>query len=181
MSFQATSVDLRYQAMEDRLQVTLRSDTDSTDLMITRRLTRAILSALVDLLMRSSTEIGRAPASARSDVLLFEHMEAAHGWAQEPPPTAATAGTATPAAASVPASVPTLTTKVDIGIRQDCLSVVFFDQEGERSHIILPREKAHRFLSMMVEKCHAAQWDIGEMSWLGRRGQVVIPDRASLS
>lgn len=180
MSFQATSVDLRYQAMEDRLQVTLRGDTETVDLMITRRLTRAILSAFVDLLMRSSTEIGRVPASARGDVLLFEHMEAAHGWAQETPPAAPSTADAQ-APQSVPKAAPTLTTKVDIGIRQGSLSLVFFDQDGERSHIILPRDKAHRLLSMLVEKCHAAQWDIGEMSWLGRRGQVVIPDRASLS
>lgn len=182
MSFQASNIDLRYQIIEDRLLVTLRSERQSVDLLMTRRLTRAVLSGMVDLLVRSSADIDRVPVSARSDVLLFEHMEAASHWTRETPPSSVApdvTGSARQNAA--PANAPALMTRLDLSLREGGLLFNFFDGAGEQAQVLLPREKAHQFLSMLVEKCQSAQWDIGEMSWLSRRGQVVIPDGASLS
>ncbi len=188
MSLLATAIDVRFVPEEDRLALTLRSDTDSIDMQVTRRMTRAVMLAMVELLMRSSREVGAAPGESRTDVLLFEHMEAAAGWQRiegstQPGGLADHAATATVETAGVrqSAAVAALLTKTDVTVRQGNMQLHFHDRDGLQAEIELPRDKAHQLLSILREKSVQAQWDIHELSWMDRRSHFVIPEGVRLS
>lgn len=185
MSLRATALDVRYILLEDRLGLTLRSDSDSVEMLVTRRMTRAVLAGMIDLLMRSSREVAAAPGESRNDVLLFEHMAAAAGWKrmEGPAPEGGAVGGSAMAGEGVrqTAAPATLLVKADITVRQEVMHLLFQDTAGLRAEIDLPREKAHHLLSILREKSVQAQWDIGEMSWLDRRTHFVIPEGLRLS
>ncbi|OYQ31768.1 hypothetical protein CHU95_21820 [Niveispirillum lacus] len=188
MTLKATAIDVRFVSEEDRLALTLRSDDDSLEMHVTRRMTRAVMLAMVELLMRSSREIGAAPAGNRTDVLLFEHMEAAAGWQRvegsaQPGGLSDASQTATVDIGGVrqTAAGAALLTKTDVTVRDGNMQLHFHDREGARAEIELPRDKAHQFLSILREKSVQAQWDIQELSWMDRRSQVVIPEGVRLS
>lgn len=188
MSLQATAIDVRFVPEEDRLVLTLRSDNDSVDMQVTRRMTRAVMLAMVELLMRSSREVGAASGANRTDVLLFEHMAAAAGWQRIEGP--AQPGGLSPGSQSATvdtvgvrqtAAATALLTKTDVTVQQGNMQFHFHDRDGLRAEIELPREKAHQFLSILREKSVDAQWDILELSWMDRRAQIVIPEGVRLS
>lgn len=168
----ATSLDLLYEMRQDRLLLTARTAEAGVDLLLTRRLTRALLSGLLDLMMRTSDLVSRSGPEHRSDVLLFEHMEAvAHVTGPANPVTRADPALA----AEIHANAPMLVEKVDVTVSGVLLRLSFHDQAGERAWIALPREKVHQFISMLLSKCHEAAWDLGELDWIDRRGQIIIP------
>jgi hypothetical protein len=171
-SVAATSLDLLYEIRQDRMLLTARTAEVGVDLFLTRRLTRALLSGLLDLMMRTSDLVSRSGHEHRSDVLLFEHMEA----------VARIAGPAEPVtrvtpdlAAEIHSHAPILVEKVDVTTGANALRLSFHDGAGERAWIALPREKVHQFIAMLLTKCQEASWDLGELAWIDRRGQIIIP------
>ena len=73
----AMSLGLRYDQAEDRLiLIATFPDSERVALAMTRRLGRAVIGKLIELLMSSSPEVSRAAAEHREDVLLFEHVAA---------------------------------------------------------------------------------------------------------
>ncbi|MBP7334404.1 hypothetical protein [Niveispirillum sp.] len=186
MTMLATAIDVRFIPEEDRLALTLRSDSESTELHITRRMTRAVMAAMVELLMRSSREVVAAPGENRTDVLLFEHMEAAAGW-QRSEGSVHPGGLSTPAPTAGPdgvrqtAAPAELLSKVDVTVEKGNMRLHFHDTAGIRAQIELPREKSHQFLSILRDISVFAQWDIKELAWMDRRSQFVMPEGARLS
>lgn len=168
----ATSLDLLYEMRQDRMLLTARTSVVGVDLLLTRRLTRALLSGLLDLMMRTSELVSRSGPEHRNDVLLFEHMEAV---ARVTGPANPVTRAAPELAAEIHAHAPILVEKVDVTTGSDLLRLSFHDGEGERAWIALPREKVHQFIAMLVSKCQEAAWDLGELAWIDRRAQIVIP------
>jgi hypothetical protein len=173
----ATSLDLRYDMPQDRLLLTARTAAQGIDLHLTRRLTRAMISALLDLLMRTSDLVARSGPDHRSDVLLFEHMEAVSRVTASPLPVSH----AKPElAAEIHAQAPRLIEKVDVTPVAGALRLSLHDDQGERAWIVLPRERVHQFISMLMNKSRDAGWDLDDPAWTDRRGQFVLPESARL-
>lgn len=163
----ARHLDLRYDAAQDRLWLTARSDAEKVDLALTRRLTRLLLGGMLDLLMRTSDAVGRSSAAHRGDVLLFEHLAALD---RQPAPApgipAAVADTGEKAAA------PALVSRVDLSLRGDGLTLSFW-ATAELARLRLPRDQAHLLLDVLIAKTREAEWDLAELAWMDRRGQFV--------
>lgn len=176
----ATSLDLHHDPVEDRLVLTARgAEDDPVAMTFTRRLTRALLGKLTDLLMRSNEEVGRAPAEHRAEVLLFEHMSALSEASRadaSPDGGEATAGPKAP-----PPGTPVMVHRIDFTIRTAGIGIVLFDEASQRVSVGLTRAEAHRVLDMLVRKTREADWNLDEMDWLDRRRHIVVPDRVALS
>lgn len=166
----ASHLDLRYDPAEDRLVLTARDASRRLDLALTRRLARGLLRGMIDLLMRTSPEVGRAGAGHREDVLLFEHAGA----------LAALQATAVPMGeqqAIPPASAteqPVLLGRVDLNANQHSLTLMLVSLDQPVSVLVLPWEKAHQLLSVLLGKTKAAEWGFEELAWVDRQGQVVL-------
>jgi hypothetical protein len=181
----ASAMDIRFVPEEDRLLLTLRSDDAAVDLLLTRRLTRLLLGGIVEMLMRSSSDMRRTPVDFRNDVLLFEHMTAATSWERTRTPSAdqgAPAETGPEEAPARPvASARVLVTKLDLNIREGGISFVFYDGDVLTGEIAFPRDKVHQFLSVLLERSVDAHWDLQELYWLHKRTHIIIPEGAQLS
>lgn len=174
----ARHLDLRYDAAQDRLWLTARSEGAAVDLALTRRLTRLLLGGMLDLLMRTSDAVGRSSAAHRGDVLLFEHL-AALDRQPAPPPAAPVAGPESgEAAANRPA--PVLVGRVDLSLGADGFSLSFW-AATELARLRLPRDQAHLLLDVLVAKTRDAEWDLAELAWMDRRGQFVRAEGALAS
>lgn len=183
----ATAIDIRFLPEEDRLLLTLRSEEAAVDLLLTRRLTRAMLAGIVELLMRSNRDLTRTPVDFRNDVLLFEHMAAASSWERQRVPDDAGGSDAGPA--SRPDDGPPrpkatdrlLVTKLDMNIRDGGIGFLFHDGDVLKAEITFPRDKVHQFLSVLLERAVEAQWDLQELYWLHKRTHIIIPEGVQLS
>lgn len=169
----ATDLDIGYDRGEDRLRLTARAGSQSVDLLVTRRLVRAVVAGLVELLMKTSAAVARAPSDARSEVLLFEHLGTlSHLMAEGAAPKPANPHQPAPDA---PIRTASLMTKIDITSTSKDVQLRMHDESGERATIVMAREKAHQFLAVLLDKAMAAGWDLSEFSWMDRRGQVMVP------
>ncbi len=169
----ATSLDLRYDLGQDRLVLTARTAAAGLELHLTRRLTRALLSGLLELLMQTSELVARCSFDHRSDVLLFEHLEAVSH--------AAASHVSTQAAAHVPAAdivspAPLLVDRIDLTINAGVLRLSFHDGSREVAWINLLRPLVHQFIDMLLIKGREADWNLDELAWIDRGGRVVLPE-----
>ena len=171
----AMSLGLRYDQAEDRLiLIATFPDSERVALAMTRRLGRAVIGKLIELLMSSSPEVSRAAAEHREDVLLFEHVAAVTAGAGEGTPAAG-------ASPEEPLAPPTLLCRVDLMPAAERLAVKFFDAGGQRFNLVLDRAQVHQLLGIMANKAREAAWDFGELSWIDRRMHVVVPKGISVS
>lgn len=178
----ATSLDLRHDPVEDRLVVIARgADADPVALTLTRRLTRALLGKLADLLMRSNEEVGRAPAEHREEVFLFEHMAALSDAAASAPSGEEGDGTPAPPAAGREPADTVMVLRIDFTIRPAGFDIVLFDADKPRVTVALTRFETHRVLDLLVRKAREAEWGFDELDWLDRRRHIVVPEAAALS
>lgn len=169
----ATDLDIGYDQVQDRVRLVARAGSHSVDLLVTRRLVRAVVAGLVELLMKTSAAVARAPADSRSEVLLFEHLGTlSHLMAEGAAPKPAAAPQTGPEA---PVRSASLMTKIDITSTPKDVQLRMHDETGERATIVMAREKAHQFLAVLLDKAMAADWDLSEFSWMDRRGQVMVP------
>ncbi|MQP64534.1 hypothetical protein GE253_04160 [Niveispirillum sp. SYP-B3756] len=172
-SVAASSLDLRYDLHQDRLVLTARTVATGMDMYLTRRLTRALLSGLLDLLMRTSDLVARSGPDHRGDVLLFEHMDAVNRV------TACNVSPSTVApalAAQLQAQTPRLLDRIDVTITRGMVRLSFLVEAGEQAWLSLPRELVHQFVNMLLKKCQEAGWNLDELAWVDRRGQIVLPE-----
>lgn len=169
---QATDLDIRYDSSEDRLLLTARSGEGRADLWLTRRLARAVLGGLVDLLLRSNADAQRAALEQRNDVLLFEHLAALERHPVAAVPTAAATGAA-PAAAP---AVAHLLQRIDLSVTAAGLELRLTGAATEAlAEFRMPRESGHQLLHALTAKCREAQWDFPEFDWIDRRANMVVP------
>lgn len=173
LGLSATDLDIRYDAAEDRLILTARGgDGVRVDLMMTRRLTRAVLGGLVDLLVRSNADAVRAESGQRHDVMLFEHLAAL-----ERQPVVASATASSMAVSSVQdVPVPDMLRQVDISVIGVGLALSLVGSNSQRSaNFRLSRDSGHRLLHALMAKCREAHWDFSEYDWIDRRANMVVP------
>ncbi|MDG5496494.1 hypothetical protein [Niveispirillum sp. BGYR6] len=168
----ATSLDLRYDVRQDRLVLTARTAATGMDMHMTRRLTRALLSGLLDLLMQSSELVARSGPDHRGDVLLFEHLEAVNRVAvANPAPSSAPAALV----AEIAEEPPRLVERIDVTSHGEVLRLSFHDADQEQAWMNLPRELVHQFINMLLIKSREAGWNLDELAWIDHGGQIQIP------
>jgi hypothetical protein len=168
----ARHLDLRYDAVEDRLLLTARSDEEAVDLLLSRRLTRRLLGGMLDLLMRTSVAVGRSSGDHRGDVLLFEHVAALD---RLPPPGAAPDPDRTKAVGGPGRRQPLLASRVDISLGPDGMRLSLWVGSSQTAWMQVPRDQAHLLLDMLLSKAREAEWDLNELGWIDRRGHYVRP------
>ncbi len=173
----ATRLDIRHNPYEDRL-VLIASGAGAAPaaLALTRRLTRAIIGKLIELLMNSSPDISRTAAAHREDVLLFEHVAAVSSAQADP-----ASGGGAPTEPPPPEPESTLLIRVDFTPTAPGLVMRFSDAAGPRCELALSRTQVHQLLSILARKAREAEWDFGELGWIDRRMHVVVPEGSSVS
>jgi hypothetical protein len=164
-------LDVSYEPEQDRIVLVVRNQEGSHPFWLTRRLLRAVLGGMVTLLARSSSVAGRAGSDVRTDVLLFEHVDALTRRAQTVTPPAAEAGV-TPRGDN---EEPRLLRQVDLTAHADQLSLTMVNSDGQQTSVALSRDNAHQLISMLYDRAVRAEWDLHELGWLARRSQVIIP------
>lgn len=185
----ATSLDFHHDPIEDRLVLTAHAaGAPSVTLTATRRLTRALLGKMVELLMRSNANMSRTPARHREEVLLFEFATALTEAGDRPmdgPPAVETV--TEKAAATVGGAAPTMLVQLDFRLPgaltqgMTGLEIRLFDPSGPRVDVSVSRAEAYRLLDLLVRKTREADWGFEELNWIDRRGHVVMPQTAVLS
>lgn len=173
----ATSLDLRYELREDRLVLTARTAASGLELLLTRRLTRALLAGLLELLMQTSDLVARSGAAHRSDVLLFEHLEAVTPFAAGAAPPQGAPPSLT---AEIQARPPRLVDRIDLTIKPGALLLSLRDEAGELAWMNLSRPMVHQLINMLLIKCREAGWNLDELAWIDRAGQIVVPEGSRL-
>lgn len=167
-------LDISYMPDEDRVLLVVRQVDGRNSFWLTRRLLRALLDGLVELLKRSSDTVTRASNDVRSEVLLFEHMDAMTRRLD----TVVEPGAAPGMAAG---SAPGLLHQIDLQARGDQVSISLVATSPDPVSVVMSRDNAHQLVSMLYDQALKAQWDIPEMEWLGRRSQVIVPKGVMLS
>lgn len=164
-------LDVSYEAEQDRIVLVVRNQEGRHPFWLTRRLLRAVLGGMVTLLTRSSSVAGRAGIDVRTDVLLFEHVDALTRRAQTAPPPAGEGG-------PIPGGeqeAPQLLRQVDLTAHADQLSLTMVNSDGQQTTVALSRDNAHQLISMLYDRAVRAEWDLHELGWLARRSQVIVP------
>ncbi len=176
-------LDISYSRTEDRLLLVAADRAgERSALVLTRRLTRAVAGALVELLMKTSPEISRSTPDHRQDILLFEHLNAisaADRAAREDDTPAPTPDT--PHAPADDEVAPALLYRVDIKTTETGMTLRLSDAEGSRANLALSRSEVHQLVGILAAKATEAGWDLGELGWIDRRAHLVVPDRATVS
>lgn len=165
-------LDISYVVSEDRLRFVVRDKTNGQVYWLTRRLCRALLKGLVDLLMRTSDTARRADLAARGDVLLFEHVEAVSRQSKSKQPEAATASQSLVASEQ---ALPRLLQHIDLSASDD--KVILSIVEGGQCIVNLPmqRDNAHQLVRVLQNKSHEAGWNFDDIGWFDRLGQFIFP------
>ena len=175
----ATSLDLHYDAAEDRLVLTAHGTAVPVSVALTRRLTRDLLSKTVELLMLSSAEVSRAPAQHRETVLLFEFASALAEATERPMGERAKCRAAVQP--SDRAGPPAMAVRGDLRLRPSGLDLGVFDLSGLRFQVCLTRAEVHRLLDLMIRLTQVAEWRLEEVNWIDRRRHLVVPEQKLLS
>jgi len=164
-------LDVSYEPEQDRILLVVRNQEGHHPFWLTRRLLRAVLGGMVTLLMRSSSVAGRAGSDVRTDVLLFEHVDALTRRAQIATPPASEGGPVTRG----DQEAPQLLQQVDLTAHADQLSLTMVNSGGRKTGVALSRDDAHQLISMLYDYAARAEWDLHELGWLARRSQVIVP------
>lgn len=166
---EAKRITFGYHDVEDRLRLVCSNEEKSRCLLLTRRITRRLLSSFAKVLATSSAAAARAPAAVRQEVLVLEHFsslhdETGHGKMQDGP-------TETPPDAPPPPPPVDLGTavvwKVDVTIEPRLFKLVFHSTEEALVSLTLTRGDFHKLLSLLDHLAETAEWDIAaEAGWL---------------
>ena len=157
----ATSLSISYSETEDRIVVDASDGQNTTRLILTRRITRRLLSAFAQLLERSSLAMKRAPADMRSEVIALEHLSAV---AQARQPAAGVPAKA----ARPPTSSPVVIAKVDVEVTQRTFRAVFHSTQEPIASLTLSRPKFHHLLATLDRFAASAEWNIRDgAEWFG--------------
>lgn len=171
-------LDVSYEPEEDRIILVVRNQDGRHPFWLTRRLMRAMLGGMVTLLTRSSSVAGRVGNDVRTDVLLFEHVDALMKRAQSTPVPAPVVD---PGHAPGGQEGPQLLRQVDLTAHADQMSLTMVVGSGRKTSVAMSRDNAHQLISMLYDRAVQAEWDLRELDWLARRGQVIVPQGVRLS
>src|SRR5581483_5719057 len=158
-----------YDENEDRILVDLSNAESRCRLWLTRRITRRLWSAIIEIVERSSPTVLKTPADMRKDVIAFEHLSAisrpepAEGGA--PPAPVADRGTA-------------LLRQVDINFTQEAFRLIFHSATGAMAGLTVGRTELHKVLSLIDQCAKAADWELGVTAdWLQAPTAPVGPEK----
>lgn len=164
-------LDVSYEPEQDRIILVVREQKSHHQFWLTRRLLRAMLGAMVTLLTQSSSVAGRAGGDVRSDILLFEHVDAIARRIQDVQVPDVKVGPA-PDGSGVETR---LLRQIELSARADQFSLTLSTGEAPTTSVAMSRDNAHQLISMLYDRALLAEWDLRELDWLARRGQVVLP------
>jgi hypothetical protein len=158
----ATSITLSYSEVEDRVFADASDGRITERLILTRRISRRLLSAFVNLLERSSATAKRAPLDMRNDVIALEHLSAV----SQPPEKGAPAK-AGPNPAPVEVRAAVVLTKVDVQVLPRAFRLVFHSAREPVASLTINRLKFHKLLAALDRFATTAEWNIRDPSeWL---------------
>lgn len=165
---------LRYDRESDRIQLLLADkERWSLEIQLTRRITRRLLVALVNLLARSNPILRRAPAGVRLEVIVLEHLGALSGHSlttQSRPPAQVSAPSDFVCARSVVATV------INVRALPDSFSLRIGEADKPDAEIKLSRTDLHRLLAVLDRHAEKAEWNLqAETGWLGKTAHVMQP------
>jgi hypothetical protein len=157
---ETTSISISYSEGDDRLFLDATGVQGAGRLILTRRITRRLLSAFVKLLEKSSVALTRAPADMRTEVIALEHLSAMQQPQEARGP--AQSGSALPKAFD-----PMVVAKVDVQTLPRAFRLVFHSAQEPVASLTLNRQKFHRLLAALDRFATAAEWNIRDgAEWL---------------
>ena len=167
---ETTRISVGYDENEDRIFIDCSDGKAACRLWLTRRITERLLSALVNVLERSSPRLLRTPAEMRLDVIAFEHLSAIN----RPEPAA-------PATGADQAMIDTgavLLHRVDVEVTPQAFRVLFHSTTEPRAGLTIDRTELHKTLALLDQCATAAEWDVGGATeWLRRADAPIAPDK----
>lgn len=168
---ESSRIFVGYDENEDRIFVDFSNAEGRCRLWLTRRITRRLWSAIVDILERSSPTLSKTPADMRQEVIAFEHLSALSR------PEPADEGKAVKPVADHGAD---LLHKVDINFSRDAFRLVFHAMTEPKAGLTVGRTELHKILALVDQCATAAQWDLGiATEWLQRSGTTAPEKLAS--
>lgn len=158
------SVTFAYVEDEDRLRLDMSDGVNARTLLLTRRIMRRLLHAFANALVSSSRSVSRAPAEARREVFVLEHLSSLAADVGAP---ATEPGPSSPAQAAPAHLGQELVTRVDARVEPQTFRLSFHGVSGHLAMLELTRRDFHRFLSALDRAAQAAEWDIHQdAGWL---------------
>lgn len=149
-------LSIGYSALEDRLVVlTVGKAGEQTILLLTRRLTGALLNGLGMALRRFKTGTAVIPEEFRDGVVLMEHQEAV---AAGTPPQTSKAGPESGGGIRSAAAV--LVTEIKLTTHPSHFTAVFHHAETALASLLLSRQDAHRLLDTLKRHAEQAGWSL---------------------
>ena len=135
--------------------------------LLTRRLTGRVINALARALAGSSRSVSHAPAEARREVLLLEHVSSISAASQP-------AGEV-PVPVAAPAEVESdLVYKVDFEATDERVALVFHSAAEPLGTLSLTRPECHKFLAALHLFAQQGGWRLEhEADWLDRATHYV--------
>ncbi|HLG87245.1 MAG TPA: hypothetical protein VKZ79_08615 [Alphaproteobacteria bacterium] len=155
---EATRIAVGYDDNEDRIFIDFSGAERQCRLWLTRRITRRLWSAIMDILERSSPIASKTPADMRQEVIAFEHLSAI----SRPEPAAGAGPDAKPVERSA-----ALLAKVDISFTAESFRLVFHAAAEPAAALTIGRAELHKVLALLDQSATAAEWDLGVATdWL---------------
>ena len=171
---ESTRIFVGYDENEDRIFIDFSDAESRCRLWLTRRLTRRLWSAIIDILERSSPTVSKTPADMRKEVIAFEHLSAI----SRPEPAAADPSAQPPADKADRGAA--LLHKVDINFTQEAFRLVFHTAAEARAGLTVGRTELHKILALVDQCATAAEWDLGVATeWLRQAGPTAREKLAS--
>jgi hypothetical protein len=171
---EATTITLSYSDHEDRIFLDCNDGTYLSRLVLTRRITRRLLSAFAELLEKSSIALTKAPADLRTEVIALEHLSAIN---QLQPKTAKEAGQSVSVLNNLGSL---LVAKVDFHVTGQSFRLIFYSTVEAIVGLTLTRTDFHKVLAMLDQRATEAHWDIqGGTQWLSGVNPIVEPGRVA--
>jgi hypothetical protein len=162
---EATSISISYSEADDRLFLDTGDAQSAGRLILTRRITRRLLSAFVTLLEKSSAALKRAPADLRTEVIALEHAMSQSQEASRP---------AQPGRVLAKSFDPVVVAKVDVKVLPRAFRLMFYSAHEPVASLTLSRQKFHRLLAVLDQFATTAEWNIRDgAEWLDATAENV--------
>ncbi|MFA7240874.1 MAG: hypothetical protein WC091_12240 [Sulfuricellaceae bacterium] len=171
-----TNITFNFNEAEDRIVLHCTFDDQApVALLLTRRMTGAILEKLAIILMESSDMAAALPAKLREDVIMMEHAQTLAKMAEQAAHTDAVAPPTAPPTAQKPL-VRHLLTRIDIRRQPEHCALLLYCNSSETALavIMLTRAQLHWFVNAMDRFAQRAEWELKPLQrgWLAQRDEA---------
>ena len=155
------TVKLSFLESEDRLILDLGMAATTETVLLTRRLTRRLITGVARILARQGSLPAHVPACHKTEMLVWEHLSARQ-------PARSDDADAFPVQSGPRPPPPCpLLSRLDIQIRGEGFHLCFENRAGGSRALIMSRGELHRLLASLRQLARLAAWDLdGEVDWL---------------